>query len=97
MRKYLYFLPLMGLMLSACGTTGGRSTAHLPDRNSPAASAYANRCGSCHAIPHPKRYRYEVWLRTLPLMEKHIANRNMGAMSMDEQVLILSYLKQYAR
>ncbi len=97
MRKHLCFLPLVGLLLSACGTTGGPSTAHLPETTSEAAVAYAARCGSCHAIPHPKRHTYDVWLRMMPLMEKHIADRNMGTMSIEEQTLILAYLKQHGR
>ena len=69
----------------------------VPDAESPAARRYAERCGACHALPHPARLTYPGWVRLLPLMERRMAERGMPPLSGAERNEILAYLKAHAR
>ena len=86
------------LALTGCagqaGKTGGTP---VPDPESPGARVYAERCGSCHALPHPARLTYAGWLRLLPLMERRMAERQVPPLSGRERSVILAYLQEHAR
>ena len=86
------------LLLSACAGKGARSAATpLPDAGTPGAQAFVNRCGLCHAVPHPARHDYSGWRYLVQLMEKRMAERGVAPLSGEQRALILSYLEQHAR
>jgi hypothetical protein len=58
---------------------------------------FVNRCGLCHAVPHPARHEYAGWQYLVPLMEQRMAERGVVPMSGEERAIILSYLEEHAR
>jgi hypothetical protein len=100
MKGFTRLLPVtaLALLLSACAGDSGRSAAaFIPDAGSPRAQAFVNRCGICHAVPHPARHDYPGWRYVVSLMEKRMAERGVGPLSAEERTLILSYLEEHAR
>ena len=70
----------------------------LPDKESLAARIYAEKCGLCHSVPHPRRHTFEEWRHMVALMEQRMQERGIDPpLSTDEEDAILSYLKQHAR
>jgi hypothetical protein len=69
----------------------------MPAPDSPAALLFVNRCGVCHAAPHPARYDFAAWCYVVPVMEQHMAARGMRMLTADEKAVILAYLQEYAR
>ncbi|RMD78020.1 MAG: cytochrome C [Gammaproteobacteria bacterium] len=79
-------------LLAACATA-----TPLPEAGSPAARLYAQRCGACHAVPHPKRLDFARWQATLKLMEERMAQRGLPPLSPEERRTLLAYLRRNAR
>lgn len=69
----------------------------VPDAGSPIARVYIERCGSCHAVPHPARHFYAGWRRLVPLMERRMAERGVRPLTDRERSDILAYLQAHAR
>jgi len=90
-------MPWFAVMVvtSIAGCAGGPMP--LPDAQSPAAVLYAEKCGACHAVPHPKRNTAAEWQRLFPLMEQRMAERHMAAFSPEEKETLLNYLESHAR
>jgi hypothetical protein len=90
-------MPWFALMVvaSVAGCAGGPPT--LPDPQSSAAALYAEKCGACHTVPHPKRNTAAEWRRLFALMEQRMAERHMAAFSPDEKKTLLNYLQSNAR
>ena len=88
----------MAFSVAGCASQAPRgNTTAIPDANSAGAQAYAGRCGTCHALPHPKRLGYEGWQAVLPVMEQRIEERGMVALGEQEREAILNYLRDHAR
>lgn len=83
------------IMTGMAGCAGGPTP--LPDAQSPSATLYAEKCGVCHAVPHPKRNTAAEWQQLFALMEKRIAERHMAAFSPEEKDTLLKYLESNAR
>ena len=68
----------------------------LPDETSASAKLFAQRCSSCHALPHPKRLDWPPWRNMLHVMRQRMGERGME-MEPQEWRKIAGYLKQHAR
>ncbi len=69
----------------------------IPDADLPEAKLYAEKCSSCHALPHPKRLYAGQWRHMLEVMYMRISERNKEPLSDEEQQAILKYLESHAR
>ncbi|MEE9614262.1 MAG: cytochrome C [Thermodesulfobacteriota bacterium] len=69
----------------------------LPDEGSEAAGLYAAKCGLCHSLAHPARHTAHQWERMVEVMEGVMADKGMAALTEEERVVILGYLKEHAR
>ncbi len=69
----------------------------IPDPQSSEATLYADRCGACHSIPHPKRHTYEQWKHMVEVMDRARDHEGMPALADDEKEKILAYLKTNSR
>lgn len=96
MRTLMPFAACLTLLLAGCAGKGP-VVPDVPAAGSPAAQLFVNRCGVCHAAPHPARYDYAAWCYLVPVMEQHMKERGMGMLSADERDTILAYLQEYAR
>ena len=81
------------MLLVGCATTG----TPIPLPQSQAALLFADKCGECHAVPHPARHSADEWPHYVALMERRMAERNVTALSDAERQLILRYLSKYGR
>ncbi|MGD8312343.1 MAG: hypothetical protein PVJ66_07075 [Gammaproteobacteria bacterium] len=85
-------------LLAGCAGQGlTRDGTALPDAGSPAAQLYVERCGGCHAVPHPGRHSYAGWLHLVPLMEQRMAERGMRPLTDRERDDLLGYLRLHSR
>jgi hypothetical protein len=87
----------LGITLAACSTTPRDATAWLPDKGTPEAQVYIDRCAICHALPHPRRHSYQDWQNLLPVMEQRMAERGVTPLSDGDRQAILAYLKVNGR
>jgi hypothetical protein len=85
------------MMLAGCSTAGKQGGTSLPDMDSAAAQTFVNRCGACHAVPHPARLTYQGWQYLVPLMEQRMAERGMLPLTTEDREIILAYLQENAR
>ena len=69
----------------------------IPDGGSEAANLYRNRCGSCHALAHPKRFTSRQWQSWLPQMQQIMAELGVPPLSEEENGIIEKYLKENSR
>lgn len=93
MKKRLCLLSVVGLSLVGCA---GVPTS-IPDANTPAGALFTEKCGACHAVPHPKRNTATEWQHLLTLMERRMAERSMVALSTTDREILLGYLHRHAR
>lgn len=93
MKKMPWFVLIV--VTSVAGCAGGPTP--LPDPQSPAAALYAEKCGACHAVPHPKRNTAAEWRRLFALMQQRMAERHMAAFTPEEKKTLLNYLLSNAR
>ncbi len=69
----------------------------LPEPKSSGARLFADKCGVCHSIPHPKRHTITQWERMIDVMDKEMRHRGMASLAKDEKSAILGYLKRNSR
>ncbi len=69
----------------------------IPEPSSTAATLYREKCGICHAVPHPKRHTYEQWQHMMDVMERHARKGGMVLLTEEEKGVILEYLKRHSR
>ena len=93
MNKLLLALVILGPALTGCA--GGPTP--IPEPDSAAARLYADRCGACHAVPHPRRNTVDDWHHLLPLMEQRIAERGLTPLTDEERETLSQYLDAHAR
>lgn len=68
----------------------------IPEADTPAAKLYAERCATCHALPHPKRLDWPHWRHMLGVMRIRMKERGM-TMPNEDWRTIATYLKRHAR
>lgn len=83
------FVTLIMTMLS-CATP-------IPNKGSEGANVFANKCGLCHAVPHPKRHTYKNWQPMLALMDEAMQKKGMDPLTDVERQAIDEYLRKNAR
>ncbi len=91
MKKTIVFLAFS--FIAACAA---RQTP-IPDPGSGAAKLFADKCGVCHSLPHPKRHTANQWEHMVTVMDKERDHRGVKPLSDDERVMILEYLKKHSR
>ena len=69
----------------------------IPAAQSPAALLFVDKCGVCHAVPHPARHRADEWPHYVALMEQRMAERNKAPLSDAQRALIMEYLSEHSR
>ena len=84
----LLVLPIVALCINSC-TTWQR----LPDIETADASIYIERCGVCHAVPHPSRLKYQHWKDKIVAME----GNQMPVITVQEKESVLSYIKSQTK
>jgi hypothetical protein len=77
------------------GCAAGRPTP-IPDTGSPEARLYAEKCGPCHSVPHPKRHTYAEWEHIIIVMKERMESKGM-TFTPEEEKIVLSYLKKHSR
>jgi len=91
MKNYKVYLILISLVtVVSCSTT-------IPNATSDNAVVYQQQCGSCHAVPHPKRLSYQAWINLIPEMDKRLTERGRDTINKADKEKILAYLKSNAR
>ncbi len=95
MKKYFnIYLVSLSVFIASCS---GMSPTPIPAANSKTGKIYSVQCGSCHALPHPKRLSFGGWKNLLPLMEQRINERGMKRLSDADKKQILRYLEMHAQ
>ncbi len=90
MKKYLL---VFGVVLGVGCASGG----HIPDAETSEAVVYQQQCGTCHALPHPKRNTYPQWEHLVDVMDRQRVEREVRPLTPDERIQILAYLKTHSR
>jgi len=83
------------ILLTASGCAG--LTTPIPDPQSTGAQLFSEKCGVCHALPHPQRHTGAQWQHIVVLMERRIDERGLTALTTAEREAILKYLQQHGR
>lgn len=96
MTKFTVCLMMAVSVVSLLAGCAGGPTA-IPDATTADARLYAEKCGSCHAVPHPGRNTAKEWTHLFSLMEKRMAERQIPAFSAEERRVLQSYLQAHAR
>ncbi|MFQ5330408.1 MAG: c-type cytochrome [Thermodesulfobacteriota bacterium] len=92
--KYLLAVVIsVGFLAAGCA---GRQTP-LPAADSAAVHLYESKCGQCHSVPHPRRYRAEQWEQTMRNMVKEMELKGVKPLTEAEKVAILDYLREQGR
>lgn len=91
----IFFITI--LFLASCTSSMLKTVTPIPEINSLEAKVYIKHCGTCHAVPHPKRISYIAWQNLLPVMDKRMTERGIPQLKTEDKKLILSYLKTHAR
>jgi len=94
MRKY-FVIPVIGLILFTVSCSGLSPT--IPAANSDDGKLYSKQCGSCHAVPHPKRLSFSGWKNLLPVMDTRMQERGMTKLNETDKKIILRYLKMHSQ
>jgi hypothetical protein len=82
---------LLAGMLLAVGCGSG-----LPEPESPAAQAYARRCGECHRAYAPASMTWPMWEYQLGRMRLLFTQLRRPPLAPDEERLIVDYLQRHA-
>ncbi len=93
MHRALCWVFMVGVTVTGC--VGGPTP--IPMAQSPAAVLYAEKCGACHAVPHPKRNTVTEWQHLFVLMEQRMTERDMAAFSDEQREMLMRYLQNNAR
>ncbi len=72
-------------------------TLELPEKGTEAAGLYAEKCGLCHRVYHPKTLSSREWSNVIKLMEKRVkATGVREPLSEAEEAVIIGYLGKHA-
>ncbi len=80
---------LGALLLGGCAA----APTPIPQADSADARAYAQRCGACHSVPHPKRHDMAAWQSLIKVMDQRMTERHMPALAGDERASVMRYLE----
>lgn len=57
---------------------------------------YVHRCGTCHAAPSPSIRAAPEWGYVFPRMHRHISEAGLIPLGVEDQALILAFLRRHA-
>jgi len=86
---------MMAVGILAVGCTGMPTP--LPEAGSAGARLYESKCGECHSVPHPRRYRPGQWEQTMKNMTREMELKGVTPLTKAEEVVILDYLTSHSR
>lgn len=92
MKNFFIFIFIVSLGYGCAG-----SPTPIPETGSADASLFAEKCGACHSVPHPKRHAPKQWRHMLSLMEKEMEHLKMEPLTANEKKVIMGYLERNAR
>jgi len=92
MKFFLLTLFSLGLLFGCAG-----SPTPIPDARSATAMLYAEKCSACHSAAHPRRHSYREWKVIVEVMENHMKERQLPALTDEERASILGYLESHSR
>jgi len=78
-----------------CGITFGCSP-DLPERESPAARLYAERCNGCHKLHAPGSMTAAMWDMQVERMQGELVRRGIPPLTNDERAMVLNYLHRHS-
>ena len=93
MKKYSVSAAIAATLLSGCA--GGPTP--IPEADSAPARLYADKCGLCHALPHPKRHSAGEWPALITLMEQRMSERGLDPLTPEQRQQLLGYLQRNGR
>jgi len=88
----LQTLTMVLLSLGVLLFCGCKTIQRLPETDTADARTYIKRCGTCHAVPHPSRLKYEHWEDKIAVM----AVKQMPVITEQEKISILSYINNHS-
>lgn len=80
----------------AIGALFAAGCTSLPEPDSPAAQAYARRCGECHRAYAPGSMTWPMWEYQLGRMRLLFGQLNRPWLATEEEALVIDYLKRHA-
>lgn len=86
--------PMSGMM---SGNPPSAATQPLPEPTSAGAQLLQQKCGGCHAPPHPNTHTSMEWVGVVGRMQNYRVVRGHGAIAQPEQQRLLEYLQAYSR
>lgn len=92
----LGILLLAMLLLTGCSEPPAVSAAVLPDADTPSGRLVREKCGSCHAAPHPRLHPAALWPSVVQRMQLRMQTKAGVTMTAEEMALITGYLQQHA-
>jgi hypothetical protein len=93
-RGSIFFLPSLSLGVILLG--GCQKPRPLPEAGTYAQQLYVERCGSCHRPYSPGSMTPAMWEVQMEAMRVKIAQAGLPALSPEQNLTILSYLKRNA-
>lgn len=69
----------------------------LPEPDSVGAHLLNEKCGGCHAPPHPNTHTAMEWVGVVGRMQNYRIIRGHGAIAQPEQQRLLEYLQAHAK
>lgn len=85
---------MSGMMSGGAPTV---STPPLPEPDSVGAHLLKEKCGACHAPPHPNTHTAMEWVGVVGRMQNYRVIRGHGAIAQPEQQRLLEYLQAHAK
>jgi hypothetical protein len=71
-------------------------TPDVPERETPAAQLYVNRCGGCHRIFPPSSMTAAMWDMQVERMQGELVRRGLPPLTKDERGVLLPYLHRHS-
>ena len=68
----------------------------LPERDSPAAQLYVQRCGTCHSAYNPRGLTAAMWSAQMKSMDNKIRSSGLPPLTPEQYQTILDYLTRNA-
>jgi len=88
---------VLGVTVAACGNDQTAQPKNYPDKGTPQAQLYMEKCSQCHAAPLPSTHTGRMWPSVLQRMQMRMKTKNVQPLSRKEMSIILGYLQQHAK
>jgi hypothetical protein len=88
---------VLAIAVSACGNNQTAQPKNYPDKGTPQAELYMEKCSQCHAAPLPDAHTARIWPSVLQRMQLRMKTKNVTPLTRKEMSIILGYLQQHAK